>query len=368
MFFIRFLKVPATSVPPSKSRGAPALVTISALITISTDLSESYYTGNILLRATLRGDHGGTNVGSTSRPLAAQEFKWTQGMRSLPIQFSYRPVVNGNPSTTGILCISAAENRADDMRTLFARSDSDETRILSAWSVPFDILSNGAKAEALVERKLQLGSGMIRIWEETREDIARHIWPGGLAISAYLSTLPSPPTGVLETLIPVLSKPKLQVLELGAGCGVAGLALASSFPESTVTLTDLPITAEITARNINIFKKQTQNTATATVTYNPLDWSEPLPSWCESTKFDLVLVADCTYNTSSIPYLVKVLDELCTSSPGVLILLAHKIRHDSEQMFFEMAGEKQLVKKEQVVFEMAGDTVDLYVIGRAEES
>ncbi|KAK6529071.1 hypothetical protein TWF694_004289 [Orbilia ellipsospora] len=357
MFFIRFLKVPTTSHLPSRSKGTQGLVTISALITISTDLSESYYTGNVLLRVTLRGE--GANVGT--RPLVAQEFKWTQGMRSLPVQFSHRPA-NGNPPAMGVLCVSAAENRADDMRTLFARAD--ETRILSAWSMPFDILTSGAKAEGLVERKLQLGSGMIRIWEETREDIARHIWPGGLAISAYFSTLPSPPTGVLESLIPVLSKPKLQVLELGAGCGVAGLALASSFPESIVTLTDLPITAEITARNIGLFTGRTQRASN--VTYSPLDWSEALPSWCESTKFDLILVADCTYNTSSIPYLVKVLDELSTSSPGVVILLAHKVRHDSEQMFFDMAGEKRLKKKEEVVFEMAGDTVDLYVITRVE--
>ncbi|EPS43109.1 hypothetical protein H072_2947 [Dactylellina haptotyla CBS 200.50] len=356
MHFIRFLKVPSTSTgthsssQSSRSRGSQGLVSVSALITISTDLNESFFAGNVTLRATLRAC-------DAPRPLVAQEFKWTKGMRSIPVNLTYQPAIRDAP-LLGIMCISAAENRADDMRTLYA--GSSEARILSAWSTPFNILQSGSKAEALVERKLQLGTGMLRIIEETREDIARHIWPGGLAISSYLSTLPSPPTGTLRSLEPIFSKSQIQVLELGAGCGLAGLALHAVMPKATVTVTDLPITAEITSRNIELFTQAAQGPIQ--IRYEPLDWDESLPSWCSSTTYDLILVADCTYNTESIPYLVKVLDELCTISPDVTIFLAHKVRHDSEEMFFEMAKERGLVKTEQLVFEMAGDTVDLYII------
>ncbi|KAK6334802.1 hypothetical protein TWF718_010247 [Orbilia javanica] len=346
MHFIRFLKVPTTTSKPSSK-----IITVSTLITISTDLSEAFYNGNATLRATLRADTPSRQL------LAAKTVTWTPGLRNIPVQFTF--TASKEIGSNGIVCVSATENRADDMRTLFA--GPSESRILSAWSTSFNILQNGSKAEALVERKLQLSTGkMVRIWEETREDIARHIWPGGLAMTSYLSTLPTPPTGELPSLTPLLSNSSLNVLELGAGCGLAGIVLHTLLPSTKVTLTDLPITTEITTQNLTCNPSE----GTGSISYHPLDWASPLPGWCATTTYDLILVADCTYNTASIPYLVSVLDELCKLSPRVVILLAHKVRHDSEEMFFEMAREKGIVKKESVVFEMAGDRVDLYTMGR----
>ncbi|KAK6511401.1 hypothetical protein TWF481_000317 [Arthrobotrys musiformis] len=353
MHFIRFLKVPTTTSKPSSN-----IITVSTLITISTDLSEAFYNGTATLRATLRADTPSRQL------LASKTVTWTPGLRNIPIQFTF--VATRETASDGIVCVSATENRADDMRTLFAAGAS-EARILSAWSTPFNILQNGSKADAFVERKLQLSAGrMVRIWEETREDIARHIWPGGLATTSYLSTLPAPPTGPLQSLTPLLSNTPLNVLELGAGCGLAGIVLHTLLPSTKVTVTDLPITTEITSKNLtaNYSNDNSSNEHGGSIVYHPLDWASPLPDWCTSTTYELILVADCTYNTASIPYLVGVLDELCKLSPGVVILLAHKVRHDSEEMFFEMAGEKGIVKRESVVFEMAGDRVDLYVMGR----
>ncbi|KAF3906576.1 hypothetical protein ABW20_dc0108174 [Dactylellina cionopaga] len=363
MHFIRFLKVPTTTTTTAspaqshRSKSAAGLVTVSTLITISTDLSESFFQGNVSLRATLRADTPSRQL------LASKGLEWTAGMRNVTVQFTYTPTTKDAPSS-GIVCVSAIENQADDMRILFASVSC--ARILSAWSTPFNILENGSKAEAFVERKLQLSPDkMIRIWEETREDIARHIWPGGLALTSYLSTLPSPPTGILPTLSSIVSKSNLQVLELGAGCGLAGIAFHTLFPSSTVTVTDLPITTEITNLNLSFLSSTTIKSTGGSISYTPLDWSSPLPWWCTSTTYDLLLVADCTYNTASIPFLVDVLVGICAVSPNMIILLAHKVRHDSEEMFFEMAAERGVVKKEQVLFEMAGDKVDLYILGKA---
>ncbi|KAF3937608.1 hypothetical protein ABW19_dt0203674 [Dactylella cylindrospora] len=354
MHFIRFLKVPTTTASQNNQKSKSAnIITISTLITISTDLSESFLQSNVTLRATLRGDTASRQL------LASKTFNWTSGMRSLPVQLTFQHTKD--VPSTGIVCVSATENRADDMRSLYA--SSQDVRILSAWSTPFNIVEHGSKAEAFVERKLQLSSEkMIRIWEETREDIARHIWPGGLAITSYFSALPSPPTGTLSSISPTISKSAPQILELGAGCGLAGIAIRSLLPSSTVTVTDLPITAEITSRNLTDIS--TTGKYGSNISYKPLDWSEPLPAWCTSTVYDLIVVADCTYNTASIPYLVKVLVELFAISPQAGVLLAHKVRHDSEEMFFEMAEKEGIVKREQLVFEMAGDTVDLYVLGK----
>ncbi|KAF3249166.1 hypothetical protein TWF192_006108 [Orbilia oligospora] len=243
MHFIRFLKVPTTTSKPSSN-----IITVSTLITISTDLSEAFYDGNATLRATLRADTQSRQL------LASKTVTWTPGLRNIPIQFTF--AASKDTASDGIVCISATENRADDMRTLFA--GPSESRILSAWSTPFNILQNGSKAEAFVERKLQLSAGkMVRIWEETREDIARHIWPGGLAMTSYLSTLPTPPTGQLSSLTPLLSNPSLNVLELGAGCGLAGIVLHTLLPSTKVTWSQ-PFYVKLQIIVMNVVMKERQ--------------------------------------------------------------------------------------------------------------
>lgn len=95
-----------------------------------------------------------------------------------------------------------------------------------------------------------------------------------------------------------------------------------------------------------------------------LDWEAPLPEPCKQITFNLILVADCTYNTDSIPALVNVLAQLCKISPDVKILLAHKVRHEDESIFFELAKKEGIREIESMVFEMAGDVVDLYLLGK----
>ena len=56
--------------------------------------------------------------------------------------------------------------------------------VLSVWSAP--LTANSADGDGLVERRLDIGRGQpLRVWEETRDSIARHIWyyEGGLRCS-----------------------------------------------------------------------------------------------------------------------------------------------------------------------------------------
>lgn len=50
----------------------------------------------------------------------------------------------------------------------------------------------------------------------------------------------------------------------------------------------------------------------------------------------MVVVADCTYNPDVVPDLVRTLARLGEASAGMLVLLAMKVRHDSEMVFFEL--------------------------------
>jgi predicted nicotinamide N-methyase len=104
-----------------------------------------------------------------------------------------------------------------------------------------------------------------------------------------------------HTLTQGLSRSKdtrrFRILELGAGCGIVGIAIAQVLTETDVTLTDLPEAQEIIERNISRahFAKE------STLAFQVLDWDAELPRnlSTSSSRLDLVVAADCTYNSDS---------------------------------------------------------------------
>lgn len=140
-----------------------------------------------------------------------------------------------------------------------------------------------------------------------------------------------------EKSMPALSKllnsgkSSLQVVELGAGCGIVGIALATMLANCEVLLTDLPEVSEIVTRNIN----EASPKSSASIKFQTLDWEDLTPN-LTSGPIELILVSDCTYNADSLPALVSVLNRLVQGSPGALVLVALKRRHESEVVFFDL--------------------------------
>lgn len=161
----------------------------------------------------------------------------------------------------------------------------------------------------------------------------------GVILSALLHEMTQPSVNSPKAL-PVLgtllnSASPLSVLELGTGCAIVSTTVAHSVPSARVTATDLPEAAETAKSNL----QQVGNAS-----YVDLDWSEPLPQVVASDRFDLVLVADCTYNPDVVPHLVTTLAKLIKITPEVLICLAMKVRHESEAVFFDLMKEKGIVQ------------------------
>jgi predicted nicotinamide N-methyase len=145
----------------------------------------------------------------------------------------------------------------------------------------------------------------------------------------------------LETL---LSKEKLEVLELGTGCGIVGITIAKRFPNAEVLITDLPEAEEIARNNISMIAGQPHPDGSfAKIGYQNLDWEEPLPGNLRNGNLDLILVADCTYNSDVVPDLVRTLASLVKYNQDILILVAMKIRHDSEMVFFDLMTKKNII-------------------------
>jgi len=98
-------------------------------------------------------------------------------------------------------------------------------------------------------------------------------------------TTPSEPNTV--------SSPKIRVLELGAGTGLAGMAASVLFPATTVThLTDLP--SILPNLQTNISSNSTLFAAT-TITAGVLDWSDLPHTVSSDERYDLILAADSLY-------------------------------------------------------------------------
>lgn len=172
----------------------------------------------------------------------------------------------------------------------------------------------------------------------------------GLVLSSYIASLPLPIDSTLPRL-PILettlSQPNLNILELGAGCGIVGITLLHTLPTpSQILLTDLPEATEILTHNLTPSILGPLPSNLSKISHQVLDWSSPLPPNVAATSWDMVVVADCTYNPDVVPDLVMTLGRVAEGSGGVRIVVAMKVRHESEMVFFDLMKERGFVVKE----------------------
>ncbi|KAJ5543228.1 hypothetical protein N7535_005657 [Penicillium sp. DV-2018c] len=325
VYYVRFLKTPKVQ----QQKGS---FIISTLICITTDLGDSFLAEDVDLVLTARGE--------SSRVAFERPAKWQASNRELAITLGPLPPLLAQQSMVLTVQVPHPQDYIPPQGPTIPL-------VVAATSAPFG--PQPTPAEKLILRRIQYSSGdtrSIEIWEETGNSIARHIWDAGLATVAYIhktlvgrgkttSEESNNDTGsqilALKQVLTTSRNTPLQVVELGAGCGIVGIALAQILPNCSVLLTDLPEVREIITRNINAAQPAT----TSSLRYQDLDWDDPPGNLC-SMPIDLILVSDCTYNSDSLPALVSALDRLIRTSPEAIILVALKRRHDSETVFFEL--------------------------------
>ena len=109
------------------------------------------------------------------------------------------------------------------------------------------------------------------------------IWCASLVMAHWLATIPL--------------KHK-RVLELGAGCGVPGIALAKACPSVKLVTTDLnPTTVDNLRHNVELNDLQESTAST-------IDWDDQ-STW-PTTKLDVLIGCDLIYQKSIVPFLKKV--------------------------------------------------------------
>ncbi|KAF2263633.1 hypothetical protein CC78DRAFT_518311 [Lojkania enalia] len=358
MRYIRFLKTPriVEEKNPSKAH-------VYCLITIASDLGDSFLPHDVNLSAELRSDDEDGKV------YVRKVIQWSAGMRDLPILLPFGRSKITWPTRVRVGIEPGAA--ADDFKKLY---ESKTYGIVSAWSAPLDPAKGSKEALKLVQRRIGISKeSQLRIWEETGESIARHLWDAGIVLSCHLNDLvdgQAKGKALAEFLLPPKGKKRLQVLELGTGCGIVGICLAQRIGNADVILSDLPEAQEIVKRNL----QKAKLAKGSKLSFQELDWEEELPdglrSWSKCphcTQVDLVVAADCTYNQDSSPALVATLGRLAKTSPGVSVIIAMKERHSDEKVFFDLMSDASFITADSISLPLPGDeepgeeTVEIYL-------
>lgn len=323
MHYIRFLSPPRVQI----DRGN---ILLKAVLTITTDLGETYYPQNTELVATIRAsEHDGDIYLRRRIP-----WKGESGARSVPVVFQ---LTHQDVEWPACMHVSVPAHSS-------AKLSGFLPPIVDIWSGPMNptkgLMSSGHRVE---RRFLSLSEREVGLLEDAGDSIARHLWDGSQALAQHFDqmiSLSTPSMPGLEHLFLSATYRKLHVLELGCGCGTVGISLAQTVPDCDVLLTDLPEVEDLVTANI----ARMNGAMGAKVSFSPLDWEDSLPRRLQNRANDLIVVSECTYNTDTLQPLVSTLVNLTNRSPKAMIVVATKTRHESEAAFFDLMREQGLVE------------------------
>ncbi|KAJ3272288.1 hypothetical protein HDV01_005827 [Terramyces sp. JEL0728] len=125
-----------------------------------------------------------------------------------------------------------------------------------------------------------------------------------------------------------LIKDSLNIIELGAGTGLVGIALAHLLPNSTITLTDQESVAPLLKFNVESAKLPNLKAEI-------LDWKQP-PLL---DQYDMIIMSDLITWPELYTPLVNTIDLLCSND--TLIVFSHECRSfEKEQKFYQKLSKK----------------------------
>jgi predicted nicotinamide N-methyase len=174
---------------------------------------------------------------------------------------------------------------------------------------------------------------MLTVLETKELGIGYQVWPAGSIIASLLL---DPATSVARL---VRNK---TILELGSGCGIAGLAAAFAGAKK-VYLTDRKEVLSHLRDNVEINRHDIP--ANSTVVVEELEWGKDLdPLRFDRDAIDVIIASDCMYWASLYDRLVMTL--LSLSAPKTLILLVHQTRRRAvERTFYDRLSQYFVISR-----------------------
>ncbi|KAF4970955.1 hypothetical protein FZEAL_9944 [Fusarium zealandicum] len=169
----------------------------------------------------------------------------------------------------------------------------------------------------------------LKLREDVRSGCGGQTWPAGMLLGKHL----------LRYHRDRLSNGR--ILELGAGGGLVGLAVALECElRNPLVVTDQIEMFELMRHNIKL--NGLQDKAKAMV----LNWGEPLPATVLEQKPDVILAGECVYFEPAFPLLMSTLKTLLELNSAAIIYFCFKKRRRADMNFVKMA--KKAFKVEEI--------------------
>ncbi|ERN14040.1 protein-lysine methyltransferase METTL21D [Amborella trichopoda] len=191
--------------------------------------------------------------------------------------------------------------------------------------------------------------------------VGTSVWPCSLVVAKFverwvLSTSPQP-ENPYSFLFPLRSR---RAIELGSGCGPAGMALALLGLD--VTLTDIapvmPALKRNLKRNLRCFSGVTKPRAVQ------LYWNNEQQVRALKPPFDFVIATDVVYLENGVEPLLMTMEKLC--GPESVVLLGYQLRSpEADRLFWEMCPRffrVEKVRHEDLHPEYAFDETDVFIL------
>ncbi|KAL4879828.1 putative methyltransferase-domain-containing protein [Aspergillus karnatakaensis] len=160
--------------------------------------------------------------------------------------------------------------------------------------------------------------------EDLKEGCGGQLWPAGMVLAKYM---------LRQHRSSLVNK---TILELGAGGGLVGLAVASGceLGSSRLHITDQAPMLPLMEANIAL------NNLDSSVIATVLDWGSPVPNTIRRHP-DVILAADCVYFEPAFPLLISSLSDLL--GPDSICYFCFKRRRRADMRFFKLAKKTFLV-------------------------
>ncbi|KAG8677317.1 Protein-lysine N-methyltransferase efm6 [Fusarium poae] len=169
----------------------------------------------------------------------------------------------------------------------------------------------------------------LKVHEDVRSGCGGQTWPAGMLLGKHMLRY---------------HKDRLadaQILELGAGGGLIGLAIALECSlRNPLLVTDQLEMYELMQHNIEL--NNLQDKAKAMV----LNWGEDLPAAVLEQKPDVILAGECVYFEPAFPLLMSTLKALLELNPNAVVYFCFKKRRRADMNFVKMA--KKAFKVEEI--------------------
>ncbi|KAI1431274.1 putative methyltransferase-domain-containing protein [Xylaria sp. CBS 124048] len=163
----------------------------------------------------------------------------------------------------------------------------------------------------------------LRLHEDLTNGCGGQLWPAGMTLARYMLRYHA---GSLAGK---------RILELGAGGGLVGLAVARGC-DLGENATPLYITDQMEMYSLmqhNIALNEFEGKVEALL----LNWGEPLPPAIVANPPDVVLAADCVYFEPAFPLLQTTLADLLALRPEAVVYFCFKKRRRADMQFLKQA-------------------------------